>query len=81
MYAALLLKVDVSNERSSNQRVFEVVLVTVHVAMVMTVVLETFVLACALRAEQRESRWPKLHSRSGRMSQSMDKEERERGTL
>lgn len=81
VYAALLLKVDVSDERSSNQRLFEVDLVAVHVAMVVTVVLETFVLACALRAEQRESPWPKLHSRSGRMSRSMGKEERERGTL
>eukprot|EP00752_Nemacystus_decipiens_P017698 g15868.t1 len=54
MYVALLLKVDVSDERSSSQKVFEVVLVAVHVVMVLVVVVETVVMGLALTAEHRE---------------------------
>ena len=54
MYVALLLKVDVSEERTDSQRVFEAVLVAVHVLMVLSIVVETCIVACAFRAEQRE---------------------------
>ncbi|CAM9509603.1 unnamed protein product [Ectocarpus fasciculatus] len=76
MYVALLLKVDVSSERSSSQRVFEAVLVVVHVVMVVVVVVETFVLALALRAEHRgdqhleEDRWPRFRSSGKVISRS-----------
>ncbi|CAM9429038.1 unnamed protein product [Ectocarpus fasciculatus] len=76
MYVALLLKVDVSSERSSSQRVFEAVLVVVHVVMVVVVVVEAFVLALALRAEHRgdqhleEDRWPRFRSSGKVISRS-----------
>ncbi|CAN0225140.1 unnamed protein product, partial [Scytosiphon promiscuus] len=56
MFAALLLKVDVSDEQASSQRVFEVVLVSVHACMLLVVVVETFFVAFSLRAEHREAR-------------------------
>ena len=62
MYVALLLKVDVSDERSSSQKVFEAVLVAVHVVMVLVVVAETVVMGSALRAEHREDPLPRLRS-------------------
>ncbi|CAM9601541.1 unnamed protein product, partial [Ectocarpus fasciculatus] len=77
MYVALLLKVDVSDERASSQRVFEALLVAVHVVMVVMVVVETFVLACALRAGQRESPWPRLPSGGKKTSGNMGEEEEE----
>ncbi|CAM9433701.1 unnamed protein product, partial [Hapterophycus canaliculatus] len=54
MYVALLLKVDVSDERAGSQKVFEAVLVGAHGCMVLVVVIETVVLTCSLKAE-RES--------------------------
>ena len=60
MYVALLLKVDVSNERSGSQKVFEAVLVAVHAVMVLVVLVETVVMGMALRAEHREDPWPRL---------------------
>ncbi|CAN0045690.1 unnamed protein product, partial [Scytosiphon promiscuus] len=53
MYVALLLKVDVSNERAESQKVFEIVLVGAHACMVLMVVVETVLLTCSLKAEQR----------------------------
>ncbi|CAM9650623.1 unnamed protein product [Scytosiphon promiscuus] len=64
MYIALLLKVDVSKERTSSQRVFEIVLVSVHACMLLVVVVETVFVACSLRAEQREARALKDSRRS-----------------
>ena len=52
MYVALLLKVDVSNERVGSQRVFEAILVGAHACMISVVVVETIVLTCSLKAEQ-----------------------------
>lgn len=52
MYVALLLKVDVSNERADSQKVFEGVLVGAHACMVLAIVVETMVLTCSLKAEQ-----------------------------
>eukprot|EP00903_Cladosiphon_okamuranus_P013951 g12975.t1 len=60
MFVALLLKVDVSDERADSQQVFEVVLVTAHACMVLVVVVETVVLMCALRVEQREDPSPRF---------------------
>ncbi|CAM9207691.1 unnamed protein product [Laminaria digitata] len=54
MYVALLLKVDVSDERAGSQKVFEAVLVAAHACMILVVVMETVVLACALRVQQRD---------------------------
>ena len=54
MYLALLLKVDVADERASSQQVFEVLLVTAHTCLILVVVVETIVLACALRVNQRD---------------------------
>ena len=51
MYVALLLKVDVSDERASSQQVFEALLVAAHACLVLVVVVETIVLGCALRVE------------------------------
>lgn len=53
MYVALLLKVDVSDERAGSQRVFEAILVSAHACMILVVVVETVVLTCSLKAEQR----------------------------
>lgn len=52
MYVALLLKVDVSDERGGSQKVFEVVLVATHACMILVIVVETVVLTCALRVGQ-----------------------------
>ena len=53
MYVALLLKVDVSNERAGSQRTFEAVLVAVHACMLLMVVVEAVVQAISLWAEKR----------------------------
>lgn len=54
MYVALLLKVDVSDERADSQSVFEAVLVTVHACMILSVVVETFVVAGLWKRRLRE---------------------------
>lgn len=69
IYVALLLKVDVSDERSESQKVFEAVLVTVHACMVLAIVAETCVLACASRDvadSSRELQDPTPRFRNGR---------------
>lgn len=55
VYVALLLKVDVSEEQSSSQRVFEAVLIAAHACMVLTIVVETVVIAYSLRVEQLDA--------------------------
>ncbi|CAM9774589.1 unnamed protein product [Ectocarpus sp. 6 AP-2014] len=81
MYLALLLKVDVSKERSSSQGVFEAVLVVAHVVMVVVVVVETLVLALALRAGRRggqhlqEDRWPRFRNSGNVIDQSPGEQE------
>ncbi|CAM9967973.1 unnamed protein product, partial [Laminaria digitata] len=50
MYVALLLKVDVSNERVGSQKIFEAVLVAVHGCMILAVVVEAIVTSCYLKA-------------------------------
>ena len=47
MYVALLLKVDVSDENASSRHVFDAVLVAAHGCLMVVVVAETVVLACA----------------------------------
>ena len=59
MYVALLLKVDVSNERSSSQKVFEAVLVAAHLGMILVVIVETGVMVCSLRETMRERILPR----------------------
>ena len=53
MYVALLLKVDVSDERAESQKIFEAILVGSHACMISVVVVETVVLTCSLKAEHR----------------------------
>ena len=65
MYLALLLKVDVSDERASSQRMFESVLVAAHACLVLVVVIETIVLAYALKVEQLDE--PVARFRDGRV--------------
>ena len=54
MYVALLLKVDVSNERSSSQKVFEAVLVAAHLGMILTMIVEAGMTVYSLRETVRE---------------------------
>lgn len=67
MYLALLLKVDVSDERASSQSVFEVVLVSAHAFMVAAVVVESLVVGFHLGTQNVEDAEPKLR-RSGAVS-------------
>ena len=60
VYLALLLKVDVSEEQSESQKVFEVILVVVHGCMVMAVLGEAVVLTCSLRTETQEDPLPRF---------------------
>ena len=60
MYVALLLKVDVADERAGSQKVFEAVLVAAHGCMVVVIVIESIVIACSLRVEPREEPSPRF---------------------
>eukprot|EP00903_Cladosiphon_okamuranus_P017270 g15914.t1 len=60
LFVALLLKVDVTNERRDSQKIFEVFLVVVHACMILVVVVETAVLAWALKVEQLEEPTPRF---------------------
>ena len=60
VYLALLLKVDVSEEQSESQKVFEVILVVVHGCMVLAILGETLVLICSLRSEGQEDPLPRF---------------------
>ena len=60
VYLALLLKVDVSEEQSESQKVFEVILVVVHGCMVMAILGEALALTCSLRTERREDPFPRF---------------------
>ena len=60
MYLALLLKVDVSDERSSSQKVFEAVLVTVHLGLVLAVIVETGVIIRSLRGTVQDAITPRF---------------------
>lgn len=55
MYLALLLKVDVSDERSGSQKVFEAVLVAVHLGLILAVIVETVVMIWPLRQAVKEA--------------------------
>lgn len=52
VYLALLLKVDVSEEDSSSQKIFEIILVVAHSCMILAVVVESTAILCALREER-----------------------------
>lgn len=64
MYVALLLKVDVSTERASSQKVFEASLVAVHACLILTVVVEAMVLGCSLRETQIEEPRPRARPKN-----------------
>ncbi|CAM9150882.1 unnamed protein product, partial [Ectocarpus sp. 6 AP-2014] len=66
MYVALLLKVDVSDERASSQRVFESLLVAAHVCMVGVVLLEVIMEAISLWVEKRGQQPASSSFRRGR---------------
>lgn len=63
---ALLLKVDVSKERSESQEVFEGILMSAHGCMIAAVVAEAVTLACSLREGRRED--PSPRPRNTKMS-------------
>ena len=69
MYLALLLKVDVASERRGNQKTFEAVLVAMHACMILAIVAETVIVACAVGAKQQEDALPRsrrlLYAKSG----------------
>eukprot|EP00903_Cladosiphon_okamuranus_P021507 g19772.t1 len=60
MYLALLLKVDVSDERVGSQRVFEAILVGAHSCMIAVVVVETVVVACSLTSSATHFKFRRL---------------------
>ncbi|CAB1107755.1 unnamed protein product [Ectocarpus sp. CCAP 1310/34] len=66
MYVALLLKVDVSDERASSQRVFESLFVAAHVCMVGVVLLEVIMEAISLLVEKRGQQLASSSFRRGR---------------
>ncbi|CAN0133812.1 unnamed protein product [Ascophyllum nodosum] len=49
MYVALLTKVDVSSEGNQSQNIFAGILVSAHIAMVLTAFVEAVVLICSVR--------------------------------
>lgn len=49
MYIALILKVEVSDERASSQRLLAGVLVAAHICMVLAVIAEAVVMSCSVR--------------------------------
>ena len=63
MYVALLLKVDVSDDRVSSQKVFEAILVTAHACLILAVVVEAFLASFSLKARPRENPLPQLHGK------------------
>lgn len=65
MYVALLLKVDLSSERATSQRIFETVLVAAHGFFILAIIVETFVVVCSFRGQQGEE--PSLRFRHGRL--------------
>ncbi|CAM9120015.1 unnamed protein product, partial [Laminaria digitata] len=63
MYIAILLKVDVSDERAGSQKVFEVVLVAVHACMLLAVLVEAVMLSCSLKVwHQRVTPSPRFRA-------------------
>lgn len=54
MYLILLLKVDVSGENASSQRMFEVVLVVCHGCMILVVMVQTVIMMTLLKSEKTE---------------------------
>lgn len=63
MFMALLLKVDVTNERVHSQHVFESILVAAHVCMVLAVIGEAVVVTCqSVSDSQPEELAPRLRS-------------------
>ena len=66
MYFALLLKVDISNDSQNSQRVFEVMLVCIHVLMILTAIGEATLTGCSLNKVKEEDPWPRYRGyRSG----------------
>lgn len=55
MYVALLLKVDVSNERSESQEFFEILLVVVNGLIILSIAIETIFMALSMRKDTQES--------------------------
>lgn len=68
MYYALFLKVDISNETHTSQKAFEIVLITIHVAMVLGVIGDAALTTYSLNKVQVEDPLPRLrHFRSPRI--------------
>lgn len=66
MYEALLLKVDVSSERSGSQQVFAGVLVAAHACLVLAAVVEAVAIAYSIVLEQVDEAMPRVRVRSMR---------------
>ena len=64
MYVALLLEVDVSDERSSSQKVFEVFLVAANLGLILAVIVESGVIVCSLRQTVKEGISPRFRGTS-----------------
>ena len=60
MFVALLTKVDVSREGTQSQDIFAAILVTAHIAMVLTGVTEAVLLICSV--QQNDSPVPRSRS-------------------
>ena len=70
MYVALLLKVDVSDERSGSQKVFEALLVAVNLGLILAVVVETGVIVCSMT--ETVKMWVSPRFRGTRVSVTME---------
>eukprot|EP00903_Cladosiphon_okamuranus_P017273 g15917.t1 len=67
MYVALLLKVDVSNERADSQKTFEAVLVAAHACMLLVILVESVVQAISMWVENRDEGSSRRRRRLARM--------------
>lgn len=66
MYVALMVKVDVADERAGSQKVSEAVLVAAHGFMIAAIAAESIVLACSSREEEPpEETSPRFSSGGG----------------
>lgn len=64
MYLALLMKVDVSTDKSSSQKAFELLLVAAHVCIVLAVVVQAVIMVLSTTERQQEDPRPRLRHSS-----------------
>lgn len=78
MYVALLLKVDLSDERADGEAVFEAILVFSHACMVCAVVVQAIMMIVSWKAEREEISTPRIH-RGGVISFAIPEDFSDRG--